>query len=614
MKNFRPVCLFLAFLAVLSAWARRPDLEMLVKLSNSEPVTDPGEIKQYERFIKRYAPGEDAFVAVVRLAESLIRTDSWEEAAELYQSWRPLFTESSSDTSRWNTRFDAVVQILTAPAEEVAVTNLGPGVNTKNYEGFPVLSADGTRLYFTGKYRPDCLGGEDVFVSALKNGEWSKARNLGTQINTTGNESANSVTADGNVLVLFGEFWGGRGGGDNFYTELTSQGWGDIQRFPKSISGIFFDSDGFITADGKAMLFTSDRPGGAGEFHEKGKLFHGNFWGNTDIYVSVLTEDGWSEPINLGSGINTPYGERTPFLHPDGKTLYFSSDGLPGLGRMDVFKAERLSDTSWTDWSSPQNLGKEINTTGDDLGYKIATSGEKAYFSAYGGTQGLGGYDLYSVTLPGKARPEAVATIEGKVTDEEARPLEAVIKWEDLETGENVGQLKSNPQDGSYFIALPLGRNYGYYAEKEDFYPVSENIDLTEETEALDVTEDIVLVRMEMIKQGITVRINNIFFDFDRYELKPSSYPELNRLAEVLADNPGAKVEIAGHTDNVGTAAYNQELSDNRARAVVDYLASKGIEASRLIARGYGETRPVDTNDTEEGRTQNRRVEFKFLK
>lgn len=565
------------------------------------------DIKRYERFIRRFAPSQDAFVAVERLAAPYLRVRDWQGAAEVYERYRGYFEPADE-------RFAAIIELLCAPEEGLVVTNLGEGVNTSGNEGLPVPTADGRLLYFTGKDRPDCAGGEDVFVSESKQGFWQPALSLGYRINSQSHESANSVSADGNRLILLGNYPGSLGGGDNFEVEKTSRGWGFPYLFPRPVNSIYFDSDGFETPDGKALLFTSDRPGNIGGFHKKGEAYNGNYWGNTDIYVSQKTDSGWSEPINLGPAINTPFAERSPSLHPDGKTLYFSSDGHYGLGRTDVFCSTRLSDTSWTSWSKPRNLGKEINTPGDDWGYKVATSGEVAYFAAKGVADSYGGYDIYAITLPGAARPRAVAKVSGKVTDPQGNPLQAAIKWENLATGENAGVLSSDPTDGSYFIALPLGANYGYYAEREGYYPISRNLDLRDTTRLLALTEDIVLVRIQAIRQGAAVRVNNIFFDFDKAELRPESYPELQRLARFLAENPDSRVEIAGHTDDVGSGEYNLALSQRRAQAVVDYLVSRGIPQDSLEPKGYGETKPEDTSETEEGRAQNRRVEFRFVK
>jgi len=602
MKQFQ-----MSLAASLLFWActifaqEKQTITVLAQTIDLTEASTPETFKQYDAFIKKNAPDEDAFVAVQRVAERHIREQQWEKAADVFKTYRPLF-------KMMDKRFEKIIALLEAKEQGLVITNLGSGINTRGGEWDPTPTSDGQLLYFSASNRPDCYGGTDVFVSEYHDGEWQKATNVGSSINTAdSNETVDNVSADGNTLFLSGNFPGSFGKADIFTVEKTANGWSAIKHLPKPINSQYYDEGGLLTSDGKALLFSSDRPGGIGDLHRKQELFHGEWWGNTDIYVCLRTENGWSEPINLGPTINTPYAEASFFMHPDGKTLYFSSDGHYGLGRLDVFKAVRLNDTSWTEWSEPINLGKEINTAGDDWGFKIATSGEIAYFASYGRKEGYGRWDIYSVTLPDTGRPRPVATVRGKVTDGKGNPLEADIKWEDLSTGKNVGQLKSNPQDGTYFIALPLGKNYGYYAERKDYYPVSKNIDLRGKTKPLNITENIVL--------GDTlVQINNVFFGFDSADLKPESYPELNRLADFLQRNPGKRVEIAGHTDDVGTDAYNQNLSERRAHAVVEYLVSKGISKAMLIAKGYGKRVPVDTTGTEEGRAKNRRVEFRFVK
>ncbi len=566
------------------------------------------EIKELAIYARTHAPEDEAFIAVQRIAEPFIKAKDWDKAVKVFEEYRPLFGVMDE-------RFGEILRILEAPRESLLVTNLGPGINTKGDEGFPIPTADSRTIYFTASKRPDSWGGEDIFVSSLENGVWRQSSNLGPGINTENNESATSVSADGTRLFFFGHYTGSYGRGDIFYSLVTPEGWGAVEHFRRPVNTVYFESDGLLSSDGKALFFTSDRPGNAGCFHQKDEPFHGNTWGNTDIYVCVWQDTGWGEPVNLGPVINTPYAERTPFLHPDGKTLYFSSDGHTGLGRLDVFKSTRLSDTSWTQWSKPRNLGKELNTAGDDFGYKISTSGEAAYYAAFGENGGYGGYDVYSTSLPGQARPSAVATITGIVKNEQGSPIQAAIKWENLASGENAGELQSDPRDGSYFIALPLGINYGYYAEKQGYYPISKNIDLSNTVRPIEITEDIIMVSVkEVVEQGTPVRINNIFFDFDQYTLRPESYPELKRLADLLKSNPATKVVIAGHTDDVGSDSYNMKLSLKRAKAVVDYLVSIGCEKEGLVPKGYGKLKPVTTNQTDEGRAQNRRVEFMFVK
>ncbi len=562
----------------------------------------------YHSYIKENAPSQDALLALQRLTEPYLIKKQWDEAIAIYQHYYDDFPGKAA----W---FDRVIEILEADEEGLIVTNICHPVNTSANEYGPVLTACETRLYFTAYDRKGGYGGEDIFYTDLAGGNWGEVHNIGKAINTRRrNEALDCVSSDGNMLVLMGNYGNSLGGGDLYYVEKTADGWGEIQHFPRPINTEFFEGHAFLTADGNAMLFTSDRPCVFGSYQPKGSYFNGAYIGNTDIYVTLKTEEGWSEPINLGPTINTPYGEYTPYLHPDGKTLYFSSDGHPGLGRLDVFKSTRLDDRSWTSWSTPVNLGKEINTPGHDWGYIIATSGNLAYFSARDKPSGRGGDDIYTIALPEKARPQPVATIKGLVTDESLIPLTADIVWEDLSTGEQVGKLKSNPSDGSYLIILPLDKNYGYFASKSGYYPSSSNINLIGVEEAVTIEENIVLTSIQqMIEQEVAIRLNNIFFAFDSYELLPESYPELNRLSKILKENAEAKIEISGHTDNIGSETYNLNLSENRAQSVVNYLISIGHDQYKITAKGYGFSKPIDTNETEEGPANNRRVEFRFF-
>jgi outer membrane protein OmpA-like peptidoglycan-associated protein len=594
MKRFAKIFLFLILLCHALLYAQR-DLET---------ITSEEELKQY---IYQLAPSEDAFVALQRLAASNINKKDWTGAVKLFQKYQEWFPEMSA-------KFQQIEELLNAPSQNLVTTNI-ENVNTKDNEYFPVITIDSKKMYFTGSGRTDNLKGEDIFYSDFINGLWMPAERMKKPFSTKDDDAVNSVSADGNILVLFGNYKGAFGGGDNFFAEKTAAGWSEIKAFPNPLNTKYWECDGFLTADGKSFIFTSDRKGGVGDFHRGGYFFHGGYEGNTDIYVSVKTDSGWGVPVNLGSIINTPYAERSPFLHPDGKTLYFSSDAHYGLGGLDVFKSVRLNDSSWTEWNEPVNLGKDINTSGNDIAYKITTDGKLAYFSS-DRAGGKGGYDIYSVTLPEEAKPEKnVFTISGKVTDENDSSLEAVIKWFDLSTNKNIGSLKSDPETGNYTITLPVGIAYSYFAEKQGYYSVSKEVDLIEEKSFGERTENIRMVSIKSMQESEQpVQLNNIYFDFDSYELKPESFSELDRLYKFLNDNPEIKVEISAHTDASGSDDYNLELSQKRAESVVNYLISNGISSDRLIAKGYGESQPIADNETEQGRALNRRVEMKIIK
>ena len=335
-------------------------------------------------------------------------------------------------------------------------------------------------------------------------------------------------------------------------------------------------------------------------------------YNQTNIFVSLLQEDGtWGPPIELGPTINTSLCDRAPFLHPDMKTLYFCSNGHGGLGEMDVYRSRRLREDSWTEWSEPENLGKEINTIGDNCWYIISTDGQTAYYTArIDSTK----EDIYQLPLPAHLRPNKVATVSGVLTDKKGQPLDAEIIWEDLSTHQRVGSSRSNPTDGSFFIVLPQGKIYGYYIDKDGFFPVAENIDLREEKDMVEVNRDIqVVTYQQMIDEQIPMPLNNLFFPTGQSSVLPESQSELRRMAKIIRDI-NAKVEISGHTDNVGNDNANQLLSEQRAKAVYEFLVNEGCDPKLLQWKGYGKNKPIADNQTEEGRQKNRRVELRFVK
>lgn len=583
------------------------------KINNYEKImliqtVQPGFETVWENYIKEKAPSHNAFIALQRLTAKFIRNRDWDSAIAIYKKFKPYF---QNDTIRIN----KVIEILSAPEQNLIIRNLGPKINTEKNEWDPNPTPDGKYLFFSTSDRPDGYGGHDIYYSEMNEGKWEKAQNLGSHINSFNDETIDNISADGTTLLLSGTFTGTFGNFDIFTAQLTEDGWGSLTHLPMPINTRYFDEGANLTSDGKAILFTSDRPGGIGKFIPYGTIENGSSMGNMDIYIAFLTDSGWSQPINLGPTINTPYSERSPYLHPDGKTLYFSSNGHPGLGELDVFKSVRLRDDSWTEWSEPVNLGKEINTELNDWGYKISPLGDSAFFAGYNRVDGYGGWDIYSVSLPKAVKPEEIVIIKGKVLEPQGKPLSAEIKWEDLSTGKNIGTLKTNPKDGSYIIMLQPGKNYGYYAEKKGYYPNSNNIDLRKEISEKEIIQDIILQPILTVKeQKIRVILNNIFFDYNDYTLKPESYPELNRLAKLLEENPDLTINIYGHTDSIGSYYFNKTLGQNRADAVKNYLIGKGIEPNRMKTFSMSYKEPIADNTTEEGRARNRRVEIWFEK
>lgn len=552
----------------------------------------------YESYAVKYAPSEDAYVAFMRYISDDINYGRWQKVINEVKRFAPVFPNKKQ-------QFNDLIEIVSREKEGLRVTNLGSNINTFVSEWDPNPTSEGNQLYFSGNPRSGGLGGDDVWVSSLVDGVWQTPKNLGPKVNGGRDETIDNISADGNTLMLSGDFMGTFGQFDIYSIDKVGDDWGDLYHYPYPINTEYVDEGGNITADRKALLFTSDRPGGVGEFVPLNTYANGSIMGNMDIYVCFMTDSGWSNPVNLGDQINTPYSERSPYLHPDGKSLYFSSDGHAGLGGLDVFKSVRLDDT-WTNWSKPINLGTEINTILNDWGYKIGITGDSAFFSGFARTNGYGQWDLYSVTLPKDARPDPIVMISGTITDNKGNRLQAEIIWEDLATGEILGTTKSNMMSGHYFIALPVGKNYGYYVKKNGYYPTSNSIDLTKSKDGDSRKVDIELVSTKDMKtKSSSITINNIFFDFDSAVLKKESTSELKRLIDFVQNNSIDKIKIIGHTDKVGSNAYNQKLSLDRAISVKKYLSNL-LPKLQITTIGKGATVPIDKIDD----SKNRRVEI----
>lgn len=568
-----------------------------------EPFDSVKSYRLFTEYIKMAAPKERAFVVLQKLISNDVAAKKWKKAIKTVSAFQPYFGNNDK-------RINNLLQLLSAAEDKTITVREFPGyINTKvGGEYSPIITADNRYLYFCGKNRPDNIGkSEDIFVSEMGDGAWGTPKLLKDLSMPTTNEAVISISTDGTKMLYFKE-------GVIYSSEKGSYGWEQGVNVSDEINNAKWSADAMITSDGNAIIFASVREEGYNLFTRQNAnlgVYHGAIHHQSDIYVSLKTDKGWSKPINLGPTINTMYVERSPFLHHDMKTLYFSSDGHGGLGNLDVFVSTRLADTCWDCWSEPINLGKEINTSEENWGYRIAPNGKDFYYAAR--ETGAKQNDLFMITIPEKYRPEAVVNITGKITDNQGKAVETQIVWEDLSSGDIIEKSKSNPVDGQYFTVLPNGKMYGYYVDDERYYPQSENIDLTNEKTAQTVSKDIVVTSFkEMKEQKASVRLNNLFFDTDKSDLLPYSIPELRRVAKIIAAN-NLRVEIAGHTDSNGEDDYNMALSMRRAEAVKAFLVKEGCDASLFTVVGYGETKPATTNDTEEGRAQNRRVEMRFL-
>jgi outer membrane protein OmpA-like peptidoglycan-associated protein len=475
-------------------------------------------------------------------------------------------------------------------------TNLGPNVNTPDYEYFPVLTADRQTLVFTRNKRRTAGMDfqEDFYISFLgKEEDWGVAMNLGEPINTDDNEGAQTITADGQQLFFTGcNRKGGMGSCDIYRSVREGRSWSRPENLGAPVNSNKWESQPSISSDGKTLYFASNREGGKG---------------GSDIYVTRLGANGqWTDPRNLGDSINTEGAEETPFIHPDGRTLYFTSDGHVGMGGKDIYVVRMKDDGTW---GTPKNLGFPINTHKDEMGLFVDATGALAYFAS-DREGGQGKLDIYSFPLYDAVRPTPVTYVKGVVKDRDSkRPLGARFELIDLSTSQTVVESRSDRVSGEFLVCLPVGHDYGLNVSKDGYLFHSENFSLTAMAEQGKPYS--MNVELQPIEFGKSVVLRNIFFETGSFDLKPESTAELEKLLAFMEQNPKIRIEIGGHTDNVGQRQDNQVLSENRANAVRLYLQGKGIDAARMTHKGYADMEPVDTNDTAEGRARNRRTEFK---
>jgi len=526
---------------------------------------------------------------------------NWNKAIRYYKQYIKRFPEETQ-------RIQKIIKILSRPLQKVTILNLGPNINSKYNEYFPIISTDGNTLFFTSRNRPGGYGGEDVWVSTKNNGKWTPAVNLGSRINTNLHEGFMNLSPDSTIAFIYGNYPDSYGNGDIYYSELEKHGWGEVKNLGNPINTEYFEADACLSSDGRTLFFVSDRPGVVGEFRPKSEYRHPYY--NTDIFISFKTDSGWSTPMNLGDKINTPECERGPIFHPDGRTIFFCSSGHPGLGDLDIFVSYKIGD-SWTEWSEPVNLGKEINTIYKDWGYSIPVYGNEVYFSSIR-DDGFGKSDIYLMKLP-KSLTKPVTIVTGKVTDKNNNPIEKVkITWEDLQSFKILGITTTRP-NGDYTILLPSGRWYSYTATKDSFIFVSRDIDLRKK-KIPKIKLNVELPKPIPNDIAYSSALLNVFFEINQSKLRPESKSELDRFLKLIESHPEwRKIEIGGHTCDLGPKDYNKILSLKRAQSVVEYLCNHGIDKNRLIAVGYGYDKPLVKGFTDAARKKNRRVEFKVV-
>jgi flagellar motor protein MotB len=477
--------------------------------------------------------------------------------------------------------------------------SVGTGINSIDDEYWPSITADGQVLMFTRQPNkitdPGFTGivQEDFYISYFSDNKWQKAFNAGAPLNTIQNEGAQTLSSDGSYMFFTAcNRPGGMGNCDIYFSSFTDGKWSEPSNLGAPVNTSHWESTPSISADGKALFFSSSRPGG---------------FGGKDIWLTRLNEKNqWTEPVNLGPTINTDGDEMSPFIHFDGKTLYFASDGRVGMGGFDLFMTRLNDDSTWTE---PLNLGYPINTYNDEMGLIIESGGQKAYYSSV--RDKSKGKDIFSFNLYESIRPNPVSYMKGKVFDKETgKLLKAEYELINLSTGKIIMKNMTD-ETGNFQVCLPSGYNYGINVSKPGYLFYSENFMF----EGIHTASKPYIKRIVLNPAivGEKMQLSNVFYEIDSWQLKQESITELDNLAALLAENKNLVIEIGGYTDSTGSLQYNMSLSEKRALSVVNYLIKKGIASDRLKYKGYGNNSPLGDNVTIEGRRLNRRTEAKII-
>jgi outer membrane protein OmpA-like peptidoglycan-associated protein/tetratricopeptide (TPR) repeat protein len=468
--------------------------------------------------------------------------------------------------------------------------HLGSGINTENHEYFPSLTIDGKKMIFTRRVDND----EDFYVSELKDGEWGRAIPVRGKLNTNLNEGAQTVSQDGRWLIFTGcNYPEGMGSCDLYISYLNRDGeWTEAENMGRTINSDQWESTPSLSPDKKDLYFSSNRAGG---------------FGGKDIWVSHLLSNGkWSAPENLGPVINTKQDETCPFIHADNNTLYFNSEGHDGYGMSDIFFTVKKDEKHW---ATPLNLGFPINTIDDEGSLSVSSDGKTAYYASDKGNL-KNKIDIYSFQLRKEVCAQKTLWVTGKVTDSiSGSGLPCSVTLEDLSTQTQKASVQTD-EDGTFLITLPEGKDYSLEVNRKGYLFYSDHFSISQ-----NPTDSFfsLAVKLQPIVAGAGVVLKNLFFDTKSAVIRPESEAELNTLVKLLQDNPALIIEISGHTDNIGKKEDNLLLSQNRAKSVATYLILKGIDSKRLLSKGYGDTMPLSENETEKGKSLNRRTEIHVI-
>ena len=601
--------------SMLNRGSYREAIELLEKARKKEPAFIDAILMQadVQLQINEFAASETNFEKALELApdysplvyfllaEAEKSLQKYEEAAVHYETY---LTKGNPKSQRKELVQKSLLDVrFAAQAVQNPVPfkpeSLGETVNTELPEYLPSLTADGNFLVYTTRVGPK---NEDIYYSEKTDTSWKEGKPL-SSFNTPFNESSPSISANGKTLVFAGNQR--QGNFDLYYAEYKGKNWTEPELLSPPVNSNSWESQACLSADGNRIYFVSDRGGGEGQL---------------DIWQCERLPDGnWGNVSNLGEQINTPYNEQAPFIHPDGKTLYFMSKGHPGMGEYDLFLSRMDENGVWT---TPVNLGYPINTSNNEGAIIVSLDGQTAYFDTdkYGPTgqyQEMGNADLFSFELYPDIRPSPCTYVKAKVIDAVTRrPIVAEVSF--LRLKDEATHLSAQTdQKGLFFGVLPLGENYALNVSKTGYLFYSEHFALEEANTYSDpYVMDIYLVPIPEEPTGEAskaVVLNNVFFETGSAALLPVSVTELTALKRLLEENPTLKIQINGHTDNVGSEKDNLQLSDARAKAVHDFLIDAGIVPERLRYKGFGESQPIESNDTAEGRKSNRRTEFEVF-
>lgn len=567
----------------------------------AEVYEDKGQPREaIGTYLKAFAIDESFFpYGWIRLGNLAYKEAMYHEAKTSYQKYLEI---SPGNLSNENTarkgieRCEFAENAMRNPVD-FKPENLGAAINTHYDEYWPSLSTDEKTLVITRLVNNSSIPGrmqEDFYISHYQDSAWTVMSNAGEPLNTPDNEGAQTISGDGRLMVFTAcNRSDGLGRCDLYFSTREGENWSTPKNMGSPVNTSFRETQPSLSADGRTLYFSSNRNGGKGQH---------------DIWVSHLDMNNhWSPPENLGDSINTGGIEMSPFIHPDGKTLYFSSDGFTGMGGYDLFMSRQDENGNW---GSSMNLGFPINTNRDEIGLIVNARGDKAYYSS--DMDPRQGKDIFMFDMPQSARPEAVTYMKGKIfnaiTD---LPLKAQFELTDLNTGSVIYFAYSDSISGEFLVSIPTDHNYMLNVSSKGYLFFSENFAMNGTYDADEpFLKDIPLQPLHI---GVSIVLKNIFYETDSFALKRESIAELRKVVDFLKQNPDVRIEISGHTDNTGNPAYNQQLSENRAKTIADYLINANIESDRVRYQGYGMNMPVTGNDTEVNRALNRRTELKII-